>query len=208
MPSVMESTRFRSTTRYTTRCGIKLRRSSRHRLWVLWLVVAVNTMVLVVAYWMAIARLHRSPQGDPVDVVPQENPAGTEGDVPGKRHDGPDPLPDVGETQGFTSTSYVVTQDLPSAVSDLVARYEAGQPCLLRRAGYLDLFGEVWGCLVQGPGWVDLCVVQQGEEEEKSEVQVIRMVATKDLLDAGLNGGVSNEGAADGVASVEEAPDV
>ena len=46
----------------------------------------------------------------------------------------------------------------------LLVRYRTKGACLLRGAGYLDLFGRVWGCVVQGPGWVDICIAEEGSD--------------------------------------------
>lgn len=49
--------------------------------------------------------------------------------------------------------------------------------CVLAHAGYLDFLGRTWGCVVQGAGWVELCVVRQGADGTGSEVVVWRMDA-------------------------------
>ena len=47
--------------------------------------------------------------------------------------------------------------------------------CLLRRAGYLDLLGDVWSCTVEGPGWVDVVLVRRAEGDRGSRVRVVRL---------------------------------
>ena len=42
--------------------------------------------------------------------------------------------------------------------------YRLRGDCIVARAGYLDLSGKVWGCVVQGAGWVELCVIREGDE--------------------------------------------
>ena len=49
--------------------------------------------------------------------------------------------------------------DLIDAGTEILERYEETQGCELVYAGYLDLFGNVWACLVAGPGWAELSVV-------------------------------------------------
>lgn len=71
----------------------------------------------------------------------------------------------------------VAAGDVPTVACDLVAGYRDEGDCLLRHAGYLDLLGNVWGCVVQGPGWVDVCVVSQGENVSQSVVRVRRLGA-------------------------------
>ena len=53
--------------------------------------------------------------------------------------------------------------------------FRAQGDCVLTRSGYLDLSGRVWGCVVQGAGWSEVCVVSSSESG--SEVIVFRMDA-------------------------------
>lgn len=59
--------------------------------------------------------------------------------------------------------------DVPSplsveqSASELLSEYEGLGTCALVRAGYLDLLGEVWCCVVQGDGWVDVCEVRPAD---------------------------------------------
>lgn len=55
----------------------------------------------------------------------------------------------------------------------LLATYRDGEPCVLCQAGYLDLLGRVWSCVVQGGGWVEICVVK--EEDGASVVTLMRL---------------------------------
>ena len=48
---------------------------------------------------------------------------------------------------------------------------------LLRYAGYLDAFGNVWGCVVQGDGWVEVQVVKSVDGGTGSELSVVHMDA-------------------------------
>ncbi len=61
------------------------------------------------------------------------------------------------------------------AASAELERYRLRGDCVLCRAGYLDLLGDVWGCLVQGPGWVEMCVVEEHEDGIRSTVRTVRM---------------------------------
>lgn len=85
-----------------------------------------------------------------------------------------DPLaPRSAELEGTTFTRYHVGTDLTEAAADLLEGHQEDGPTVLAHAGYLDLLGNVWGCVVQGDGWVEVDVVQQDGEE--SIVSVIRM---------------------------------
>ena len=69
-------------------------------------------------------------------------------------------------------TSYQGTP-LPEAAKDVLAQGD----CLLCEAGYLDLQGNVWGCVVQGDGWVEVQVVKSVDGGTGSELSVVHMDA-------------------------------
>ena len=54
--------------------------------------------------------------------------------------------------------------------------YRNSGACALECAGYLDLYGNAWGCLVQGDGWVEILVIREAAGESCS-VQTIRLEA-------------------------------
>lgn len=57
------------------------------------------------------------------------------------------------------------------AAADLVREYEQRGDCVLVRSGYLDLSGRVWSMVVEGSGWVDVCIVQSsGDGTGKAKV--------------------------------------
>ena len=66
----------------------------------------------------------------------------------------------------------------------LLRAYRDAGGCVLARSGYLDLTGSAWGCVVQGDGWTDVCVVCATAEEGVSELRVMRLDADEmtDLL--------------------------
>lgn len=65
----------------------------------------------------------------------------------------------------------------------LLATYRDGEPCVLCQAGYIDLVGDAWSCVVQGAGWVDICVVRQGDGA--STVSVMRLEADQVAAELG-----------------------
>lgn len=77
-------------------------------------------------------------------------------------------------SDGSEVRMYTSELDLVGEATRLLQGYREEGSCLLREAGYLDLFGNVWSCTVQGPGWVDVCVVSEGADGG-SEVRVVRM---------------------------------
>lgn len=65
--------------------------------------------------------------------------------------------------------------DLQQVAVDLLTSYRDAQDCVLASSGYLDLFGSVWGCVVRGGDWVDICVVSEYEEGKACQVCVLRL---------------------------------
>lgn len=61
----------------------------------------------------------------------------------------------------------------------LLTSYRDAGDCVLADAGYLDLLGLVWGCVVRGDGWVDVCVVFEGQDESSCAVRVLRLEAAE-----------------------------
>lgn len=59
----------------------------------------------------------------------------------------------------------------------LLGDYAGRKDCIVAQSGWLDLLGRTWGCVIQGEGWVDLCVVSE-REAGGSEVGVMRMDAS------------------------------
>ena len=72
-------------------------------------------------------------------------------------------------TQGRT---WLEAGSVEPVATHLLTAYRDGEPCVLAQAGYLDLVGATWGCVVQGGAWVDVCVVS--EQESVCQVLVVR----------------------------------
>ena len=66
--------------------------------------------------------------------------------------------------------------EVPDVARSMLERYRA-ETCLLVSSGYMDLMGGVWGCVTQGPGWVDVCVVKQ-EVDHCCTVRRVRLSAS------------------------------
>ena len=82
---------------------------------------------------------------------------------------------DVGDPQ--RTGSWKSEQTLEQQAQRLLAGYRDEGRCVLTQAGYIDLAGSVWSCVVTGDGWVDLCVVR-ATEDGGSDVSVQRMEAS------------------------------
>lgn len=59
----------------------------------------------------------------------------------------------------------------------LLASYRDRGDCVLASSGYLDLVGSVWGCVVQGGTWVDVCTVFEAASPASCEVRILHMEA-------------------------------
>lgn len=83
---------------------------------------------------------------------------------------------------GVTSASDVSVRseagEVEQVATRLLASYRDERDCALAEAGYLDLLGSVWGCVVQGDQWVDICVIEQ-VDEAFCRVHVMRLDASE-----------------------------
>ena len=77
---------------------------------------------------------------------------------------------------GNDVTTYETTDELPQTAKDLVCQYRDAMDCIVHSAGYMDVLGNAWSCIVEGPGWVDLCLVT--ERGGGCTVEVVRMEVT------------------------------
>ena len=95
-------------------------------------------------------------------------------------------LDGVPGTQEWTT----VTQesgDLVHVAQNLLSTYRDAGDCVLAQAGYLDLLGSVWGCVVFGGEWADMCVIGEVEEGESCQICVLRLTREElaDVFDEG-----------------------
>ena len=67
--------------------------------------------------------------------------------------------------------------DVEQVAGELLQTYRDQGDCVLAQEGYLDLLGNVWGCVVFGGSWADVCLVGQQEQGESCEVQVLHLGA-------------------------------
>lgn len=69
--------------------------------------------------------------------------------------------------------------DVAEVAAELLEERREQGGCVLAHAGYLDLLGGTWGCVLQGNGWVELCLVTEGEEGAGCDVLTWRMRASE-----------------------------
>lgn len=58
--------------------------------------------------------------------------------------------------------TWSVALPLEEAAAAVLGAYESLGNVELRHSGYLDLLGNTWACLVTGPSWVEVVVVEDG----------------------------------------------
>ena len=63
---------------------------------------------------------------------------------------------------GAEMTEYESEQSVVDEGAGVLERYRARGDCVLAHAGYIDLSGRVWACVVRGGGWVEICVIREG----------------------------------------------
>lgn len=69
-----------------------------------------------------------------------------------------------------------VSSGIQDAVREVLESYRGREGAVLVRAGWLDLLGGAWGCVVSGPGWVEVCLVGESGQSSSS-VEVLHMEA-------------------------------
>ena len=73
---------------------------------------------------------------------------------------GPDEASDPAYGGSFTCSD---NEGFIAACANVLERHQNSQACELVYAGYLDLFGNVWACLVLGEGWAEIDIVKAQE---------------------------------------------
>lgn len=53
---------------------------------------------------------------------------------------------------------------LEGEAAHVLETYQEQGDCVVAQAGYLDLAGRIWGCVMQGEGWVEVCLVNEGAD--------------------------------------------
>ena len=77
---------------------------------------------------------------------------------------------------GAREETKVVEGEVAAVASGVLEEYAARGDCALAEAGYLGILGDVWGCVVYGGDWSEVCVVRKSATEE-SEVLTWRIDA-------------------------------
>lgn len=75
---------------------------------------------------------------------------------------------------GDGTRSWESERPLTEEAQTILVGYRQRKDCVLVRAGYVDLVGQAWSCVIQGDGWVDICVVRE-TDVGSSKVSVSRI---------------------------------
>ena len=75
------------------------------------------------------------------------------------------------------TTKAVVPERLEQAACDALSTYKEQRDCVLVRAGFIDLLGNVWSCTVRGGDWVEIKVMSSLGDDAGTEVLTVRMDA-------------------------------
>ena len=90
--------------------------------------------------------------------------------------------PARGLAEGVLGSAEEEVRSSELSVEDEAARvledYRQRGDCVVAQAGYLDLVGRTWGCVTQGEGWAELCLVSEGPDAA-SEVFVWHLDASE-----------------------------
>jgi hypothetical protein len=97
--------------------------------------------------------------------------------------------------------TWSVPFSLPDTCEQVLSSYEGQGDVALHHSGYLDLLGNAWACVVAGPSWVEVVVVQEGggegadvgahSQEGPSKLSVMRLGQEAIEQSAAIDEGVS-----------------
>lgn len=134
-----------------------------------------SILLLLVLFLVGLLEVRRSSSGGEAVLGALQNVARKEeaaSDSSEEAGDACEPSHDASDAMVSSYQSDKETELIDSAAKVLEDYRDQGD-CLLRWAGYLDLFGGAWGCVVEGPGWVDVVIVR--EKDGGSEEKVVRL---------------------------------
>lgn len=139
-------------------------------------------LLLLLLGALGLAWLAQSPKGMPA------LPGGPSVGEPSDSDSSSDGLAPSADMQGITNgigqlggavgaKTSVEAGEVEQVATRLLCSYRDAGDCVLSSSGYLDLLGSVWGCVVAGDGWVDVCVVSRMAEDGSCQVSVLHMDA-------------------------------
>ena len=141
--------------------------------------VVLSLVVLLVSTWGVSGRSTES-RGLPPVSLPSASFGGGDASCPGEvpQADGwpgeGTSFPGGVSAGGNGTKSWGSERPLTEEAQTILVDYRQRKDCVLVRAGYVDLVGQAWSCVIQGDGWVDICVVRE-TDEGGSQVSVSRI---------------------------------
>ena len=87
------------------------------------------------------------------------------------------PAPVADALSSAEETSVWCEKPLVETGREVLEDFRSRGDCVLAGAGYLDLTGRTWGCVAQGAGWVEICVVREEADGGGCSVASWRMDA-------------------------------
>lgn len=141
--------------------------------------VVLSLVVLLVSTWGVSGRSTES-RGLPPVSLPSASFEGGNASCPGEVPQADDWLGEgvsfSGDviTGGSGTRSWESERPLTEEAQTILVGYRQRNDCVLVRAGYVDLVGQAWSCVIQGDGWVDICVVRE-TDVGSSKVSVSRI---------------------------------
>lgn len=84
--------------------------------------------------------------------------------------------PGAAQLVGEGITTRLSERPLAEEAASVLLGYRDRRDCVLVRAGYLDLMGSVWSCVVEGDRWVEVVVVRE-RDGQGSSVDIAHMDA-------------------------------
>lgn len=84
-------------------------------------------------------------------------------------------------SDAFEFHLYAADKNLIDCVTEVLKAYEQIDTLSVEVSGYLDLFGDVWGCLIRNETqWIDVMLVESDEYDEHSYLSIVRIRPTKE----------------------------
>ena len=86
-----------------------------------------------------------------------------------------------GSSDAFEFHLYAADKNLIDCVAETLNAYEQIDNLSVEVSGYLDLFGDVWGCMLRREmQWIDVVIVESDEYDEHSYLSIMRIRPTSE----------------------------
>lgn len=137
----------------------------------------LSSLLAVVLLVVAVCLVRGVPDGPPVADDSVAGGAKTQGQATegSPAEEGREPAGEADEASAKSKLEEaVVSLGVPESAGEVLERYRQRGDASLAHAGWLDLQGKGWGCVVTGGDWVEVCLVAWRSEGE-SAITKMRM---------------------------------